>query len=48
MLTRLLTITLLSVAMTFAGPALSYDAAMAESHAQLFEPVKGAAAGKAR
>ncbi len=47
MLTRLLTITLLSVAMFFTGPAWSYDAAMAESYAQLFEPVKGAAAGKA-
>jgi len=47
MLTRLLTITLLAVAVTFAGPAWSYDSAMAESYAELFAPVKGAGAGKA-
>jgi len=47
MLTRLLTTTLLAVAVTFAGPAWSYDAAMAQSYAKLFAPVKGAGAGKA-
>jgi len=47
MLTRLLTITLLAIAVTFAGPAWSYDSAMAESYAELFAPVKGAGAGKA-
>ena len=47
MLTRLLTITLLAVAVTIAGPAWSYDAAMAQSYAKLFAPVKGAGAGKA-
>ncbi|HBE93515.1 MAG TPA: rhodanese-like domain-containing protein, partial [Gammaproteobacteria bacterium] len=43
----LLTITLLAVAVTIAGPAWSYDPAMAESYATLFAPVKGAGAGKA-
>jgi len=47
MLTRVLTTTLLAVAVTFAGPAWSYDAAMAQSYAKLFAPVKGAGAGKA-
>jgi rhodanese-related sulfurtransferase len=47
MLTRLLTITLLAVAVAFTGPAWAYDAAMAESYAELFAPVKGAGAGKA-
>jgi len=47
MLKNLLTITLLAVAVIFTGPAWSYDTAMAESYAQLFSPVKGAAAGKA-
>ena len=47
MLTRLLTITLLAVAVTISGPAWSYDSAMAESYAELFAPVKGAGAGKA-
>jgi rhodanese-related sulfurtransferase len=47
MLSRLLTITLLAVALTFAGPACSYDTSMAESYAELFAPVKGAGAGKA-
>jgi len=47
MLTRLLTITLLAVAVTITGPAWSYDSAMAESYAELFAPVKGAGAGKA-
>ena len=47
MLTRLLTITLLAVAVTLAGPAWSYDSAMTESYAKLFAPVKGAGAGKA-
>jgi rhodanese-related sulfurtransferase len=47
MLKRLLTITLLSVAVAFAGPAWSYDTAMAASYAKLFAPVKGAGAGMA-
>ena len=47
MFTRLLTTTLLAVAVTFAGPSWSYDAAMAESYVKLFAPVKGAGAGKA-
>jgi len=47
MLKRLLTITLLAVAVIFMGPAWSYDAAMAESYVKLFAPVKGAGAGKA-
>jgi rhodanese-related sulfurtransferase len=47
MLTRVLTTTLLAVAVAFAGPAWSYDTAMAESYAKLFAPVKGAGAGKA-
>lgn len=47
MLTRLLTVVSLAIAVTVSGPAWSYDAAMAESYAQLFAPVKGSAAGKA-
>jgi len=47
MLARLLTITLLAVAVTIAAPAWSYDTIMAESYAKLFAPVKGAGAGKA-
>jgi len=47
MFTRLLTITLLAVAVAFAGPAWSYDAALAQSYAKLFAPVQGAGAGKA-
>ena len=47
MFTRLLTITVLAVAITIAGPAWSYDSVMAESYADLFAPVKGAGAGKA-
>ena len=47
MFTRLLTISLLAVVVTIAGPAWSYDSAMAESYATLFAPVKGAGAGKA-
>ncbi len=47
MLKRLLTITLLAVVVIFTGPVWSYDAAMAESYAKLFAPVKGAGAGKA-
>ena len=47
MFTRLLTITVLAVSITIAGPAWSYDSAMAESYADLFAPVKGAGAGKA-
>jgi rhodanese-related sulfurtransferase len=34
-------------ALLCAAPAWSYDVAMAESYAQLFEPVNGAGAGKA-
>ena len=47
MFIRLLTISLLAVAVTIAGPAWSYDETMAESYAKLFAPVKGAGAGKA-
>jgi len=47
MFTRLLTITFLAVAISIAGPAWSYDTAMAKSYADLFAPVKGAGAGKA-
>ena len=47
MFTRLLTITFLAVSITIAGPAWSYDSAMAASYADLFAPVKGAGAGKA-
>jgi rhodanese-related sulfurtransferase len=47
MLIRLLTTTLLAVAVTITGPAWSYDAAMTKSYAKLFAPVKGAGAGKA-
>jgi len=38
---------MLTIAVVFASPAWSYDAAMAESYAKLFASVKGAAAGKA-
>ena len=47
MFIRLLTIALLATSIVIAGPAWSYDEAMAESYAKLFSPVKGAAAGKA-
>lgn len=47
MFTRPLTTILLAIAIVFAGPAWSYDSAMAESYADLFAPVKGAGAGKA-
>ena len=47
MLRRLLNTTLLVVAMCLAGSAWSYDAAMAESYAKFFAPVKGPAVGKA-
>ena len=47
MIKGLFTTTLLVAAVAFAGPASSYDAAMAESYAQLFASVKGSAAGKA-
>lgn len=47
MFTRALTIIVLAAAVGIAGPAWSYDAAMAESYATLFAPVKGAEAGKA-
>jgi len=43
----ILTTMLLVAVVAFAGPAWSYDLAMAESYAELFAPVKGAAAGKA-
>lgn len=46
-MTRLLNITLLAVAMAYAGPAWTYDTSMADSYAKLFAPVKGAGAGKA-
>lgn len=41
MLTRLLT----TISLVLAGPAWSYDTAMAESYAKLFAPVKCAGAG---
>jgi len=47
MLTRLFAVVFLTIAVTVSGPAWSYDAAMAESYAKLFAPVKGSAAGKA-
>jgi rhodanese-related sulfurtransferase len=47
MLIRLITITLLAVAVSITGPAWSYDTTMAASYAKLFAPVKGAGAGKA-
>ena len=47
MLKRLLTISFLACVMVFSGSAWAYDAAMAESYAELFAPVKGADAGKA-
>jgi rhodanese-related sulfurtransferase len=46
MLKRLLTTLSLAIAMGVAGPAWSYDAAMAQSYATLFAPVQGAGAGK--
>jgi rhodanese-related sulfurtransferase len=47
MLKHLLTTITLATAVTFAGPAWSYDAEMAASYAKLFAPVEGAGAGKA-
>jgi len=47
MLKRILTTIPLVIAVTFAAPAWSYDAAMAESYATLFAPVQGPGAGKA-
>jgi rhodanese-related sulfurtransferase len=47
MMVRVLTGVLLAVSVVFAYPVWSYDAAMAESYAKLFEPVKGAETGKA-
>lgn len=47
MLARLLSAMSVAIAVIFASPAWSYDAAMAESYAKLFAPVKGAKAGKA-
>jgi rhodanese-related sulfurtransferase len=47
MLNRLLTVTFLAFVMVFSVSAWAYDAAMAESYAELFAPVKGADAGKA-
>ncbi len=47
-MTRNVLKTLLLAAVTcFVGEAWSYDAALAESYAELFAPVKGASAGKA-
>jgi len=43
----ILTTMLLVAVVGLAGPAWSYDSAMAESYAELFAPVEGAAAGKA-
>ena len=47
MLKHLLATITLATAVTFAGPAWSYDAEMAASYAKLFAPVEGAGAGKA-
>jgi rhodanese-related sulfurtransferase len=47
MLMRMLISMSLSIALALPSLAWSYDAAMAQSYAKLFEPVKGAAAGKA-
>ena len=47
MLAHLATPFVLAVGLAMAGPAWSYDTAMAESYAKLFAPVKGAGAGKA-
>jgi len=47
MLTHLATTFVLAISWAMAGPAWSYDTAMAESYAKLFAPVKGAGAGKA-
>ena len=47
MLIRLITALPLAMALTLSGPAWSYDVVMAESYAELFAPVQGAAAGKA-
>jgi rhodanese-related sulfurtransferase len=47
MMSRLQKAIPLALAIAFAGPAWSYDTAMAESYAELFAPVHGADAGKA-
>ena len=47
MFARLLAVVLPAIAVAVSGPVWSYDAAMAESYAQLFAPVIGPAAGKA-
>lgn len=47
MMSRLQKAIPLAVALACAGPAWSYDTAMAESYAKLFAPVQGADAGKA-
>lgn len=47
MLTHLSTAFVLVLGLVMAGPAWSYDTAMAESYAKLFAPVKGVGAGKA-
>jgi rhodanese-related sulfurtransferase len=47
MFTRILAIIFMTVAITTAGPAWSYDSAMAKSYADLFAPVKGEGVGKA-
>ena len=41
------TLLLVALMLSVAGPAWSYDTAMAASYAELFAPVKGAGAGKA-
>lgn len=46
-MTRLLTITLLAVAITIVGPSWSYNSPVAESYATLFARVEGAGADKA-
>jgi rhodanese-related sulfurtransferase len=47
MLMRILISMSLSILLAFPSLVWSYDAAMAQSYAKLFEPVKGAGAGKA-
>lgn len=47
MLMRILISMSLSISLAFPSLVWSYDAAMAQSYAKLFEPVKGAGAGKA-
>jgi rhodanese-related sulfurtransferase len=44
---KVLSVFLVAVTLSLAGPAWSYDTTMAASYAELFAPVKGAGAGKA-